>query len=71
MKENKPLSQWNLTPVLYGGILYISGINSALDSSKEEFAQIFNEINKYSKVQINLKRIFIYFIENLSKFFSR
>ena len=48
MKGNKPVSQWNLTPVLYGGILYISGANSALDSSKEEFAQIFHEINKYS-----------------------
>ena len=48
MKGNKPVSQWNLSPVLYGGILYISGANSALDSSKEEFAQIFHEINKYS-----------------------
>ena len=48
VKENKHLSQWNLPPVLYGGILYISGVNSALDSSREEFAQIFNEINKYS-----------------------
>ena len=71
MKGNKPVSQWNLTPVLYGGILYISGANSALDLSREEFAQIFHEINKYSKVQINLKRIFIYFMENLSKFFFR
>ena len=71
MKGNKALSQWNLSPVLYGGILYFSEANSSLDSSGEEFAQIFNEINKYLKVQINLKRIFIYFIENLSKFFSR
>ena len=48
MKGNKALSQWNLSPILYGGILYISEANSSLDSSREEFAQIFNEINKYS-----------------------
>ena len=48
MKGNKPVSQWNLPSILYGGILYISGANSTLDSSREEFAQIFNEINKYS-----------------------